>query len=467
MVTTNIHLRSRPPRRLVATLIIAVLAIGLTVQPTWAMSFNTTDGAINHPEKTDGTVTSCPTLTKPPRPYEVFLNTDDSEARGWWDPKDNKPWSFASRIAQIVCGAKQGAEIRIGMYFIRAIGTVSRPESDPEVIFNALEWVHNNRGVSIELVLDDALHKGSTRDQITQRFINIGRVTYCVNGCFNTNKPAVYLYAINHEKYLTISDTVWEPAEGPHPVVLSTSGNFSRGQIRNYWQEASLMYDDYKLWQQFDLRHDGMMTCASPGCIKTGSAIKNLQLRLERKIWVDPFYRRYTDPGRGTSVSFSPQTPSAPDYYISQFDGIDCAVDKNVRIAMFKLTDSKALRMAEALARLKKSGCTVKLLLSQSYGALVLANTVKSLLNKSGIPYQCSAIPMHTKMILIGPSTGNEGRALVGTANMTTSGLRYSDEHVLTIDTRRASAEFQEPMRRAYGMYLTGYDELSQGATPC
>lgn len=464
---TSTRLRSRGHQRLVAALLIAALAIGLTVQPTWAISFDTSDGTVSYPEKANGAVTSCPTLSAPPRPYEVFLNTDDSEARGWWDPKNNEPWSFASRIAQLICGAKSGSEIRIGMYFIRAIGTVSRPESDPEVIFNALEWVHKNRKVSIELVLDDGLHKGSTRDQVTERFKGIANVRYCINGCFNVNKSSVYIYAINHEKYLTVSDTVWDDSDGPHPLVLSTSGNFSRGQIRNYWQEASLIYDDFKLWREFDLRHDGMMACASPGCTNGGGAILALQLKKERSIWVDPFYRRYTDAGRGTSVSFSPQTPSAPDYYISQFDGIDCVVDKNVRIAMFKLTDSKALHMAESLARLKKNGCNVKMLLSQSYGALVLASSVKAVLNKAKIPYHCSAIPMHTKMILIGPSTGNEGRVLVGTANMTTSGLRYSDEHVLTLDTRRASPSFQEPMRRAYGMYLAGYDELSQGAKSC
>lgn len=75
---------------------------------------------------------------------------------------------------------------------------------------------------------------------------------------------------------------------------------------------------------------------------------------------------------------------------------------------MFKLTDSKALRMAESLARLQKDGCDVEMLLSQSYGALVLASSVKKVLNKAKVKFRCSAIPMHTKMILIGPSTGNE-----------------------------------------------------------
>lgn len=440
----------------------AALALGAT--PANAIGWDRDGNGVVKP----ATPSVCPTLPKAPEPFEVFLNTDDSESRGWWDPQNNEPWSFASRVSQVICGAKQGSQIRLGMYFIRLVGTVARPESDAEVIVSALEYVKKKRGVDIQLVLDDGLHKGATRTLITQRLKGIATVSYCVNGCFNVNKSSVYPFSINHEKVVTISDTTWANAEkGPHPVVLSTSGNFSRGQIRNYLQEATVVYDDYKLWQQFDQRLVGMKYCATPGCAKGGAPIKALQLKSERSIWVDPFYRRYTDAGRGTSVSFSPQTPDAPDHYISQFDSVDCAVDKRVRIAMFKMTDSKAQKMADTLARLKKSGCDVELLLSQSYGALVLSDSVVTTLNKAKVPFKCSAIPMHTKMILIGPMTGTEGRVLSGTANMSTSGLRYSDEHVITMDTRRASPEFQEPMRRAYGTYLTGYYELSQGATKC
>lgn len=458
---------SRRPagRRVLTTLLVliltGILAVGST--PASAISFDR-DGS---GEVKPATPSSCPTLPNTPAPFEVFLNTDDSESRGWWDPQNNKPWSFASRVAQVICGAEKGSQIRMGMYFIRLVGTVARPESDSEVIVSALEYVKKKRGVDVQIVLDDGLHKGATRTLITQRLKNIAGVSYCVNGCFNVNKSSVYPYAINHEKFLTVSDTTWSNAKGPHPVVLSTSGNFSRGQIRNYLQEATVVYDDYKLWKEFDLRFNGMKYCASPGCAKGGKPIKALNLKSERSIWVDPFYRRYTDAGRGTSVSFSPQTPSAPDYYISQFDSVDCAVDKRVRIAMFKMTDSKAAKMADTLARLQKDGCDVQLLLSQSYGALTMSPDVVKTLNAAKVKFKCSAIPMHTKMILIGPMTGTEGRVLSGTANMSTSGLRYSDEHVITMDTRRASTEFQEPMRRAYGTYLTGYYELSQGATKC
>ena len=68
-----------------------------------------------------------------------------------------------------------------------------------------------------------------------------------------------------------------------------------------------------------------------------------LQLTKQRDIWVDPIYRHYTDAGRGTSVSFTPQAGGRRDFYVRQFDDVDCTVDKKIRIAMFKLTDARAV----------------------------------------------------------------------------------------------------------------------------
>uniref|UniRef100_UPI0018DC61BA hypothetical protein n=1 Tax=Sedimentibacter sp. B4 TaxID=304766 RepID=UPI0018DC61BA len=83
------------------------------------------------------TDTVCPTLTSPPEPFEAWLNTDDFEKRGYLDPKNQTPWSFASRMAQVICGTADNATIKIGFFFIRALGTMteaglgSRPETTP------------------------------------------------------------------------------------------------------------------------------------------------------------------------------------------------------------------------------------------------------------------------------------------------------------------------------------------------
>lgn len=450
------------------------LLVGIPVVRADAASFTMQDSNVAMP---DGS--TCPTLDATPRPFETWFNIADMEQRGFWDPKDNTPWDFAGKLAQVVCGAEQGSEIKIGMFFIRALGTMAsaakdadlgdRPETDPEVIYDALEYVHRERGVKIGLVLDgDGINPAGAKAQISERLGKIATISYCRNGCFNINKASVYPYAINHEKFLTISDTVWKnDAAGTHPAILSMSGNFARSQIRNYSQETTLIYDDHKMFDLFDARYDGMTLCASKaGCDKGGFS-KDLPLKLDRKIWVDPIYRHYTDAGRGTTVSFTPATSTAVDFYIQQFDDVDCVVDKRIRIAMFKLTDSKAEQMVNALTRLKSRGCDIKMLLTYQGGSTTISPTVVKALNKAKIPTTCTNVAMHTKVILIGPEYGNSGRILTGTQNMSVAGLRYSEEHVITMDTRRASETFKEPMRKTYGEYMSGWYEFAKNTRSC
>jgi hypothetical protein len=452
----------------VAVAVVAALTLGLTTS-AGAVSFTPgADGLLQAPS-----ARSCPT-TGTPGPFEAWFNIADLERRGFVDPKNHVPWEFSKKIAQVICGAAPGANIRIGMYFMRAIGTMTdtglgeRPESDPEVIYDALEWVKVHRGVRIGLVLDGGIiTPKAARDQVTERLRSIATLTYCGTGCFNTNAAQVFPFAINHEKFLTISDTTWRNAKvGPHPAILSMSGNFARSQLRNYHQEVTLIYDDLEMFRQFGLRYGGMRYCASTGCSSSAGFPAGLRLTKQRGIWVDPIYRHYTDAGRGTSVSFSPQTPEATDFYVQQFNDVDCAVDHRIRIAMFKLTDSKAVTMVNALVRLRNRGCDVKMLLTYQGGSTTISPTVARLLSQAAIATRCTEVAMHTKLILIGPDH-NVGRVLTGTQNMSVSGLRYNEEHVVTLDPRRASAAYQEPLRRVYEQYRNGWYELSQKTRSC
>lgn len=462
------------------------------------------------------TTGACPTVTSPPRSFEVWFNIEDMEVRGYYDPINQEPWDYVKKVAQIICGAAKNSEIKIGMYFIRAIGTLqqpglrdtpddpsnanamgSRPESDPEVIYDALEYVAKYRGVKIGIVLDGGgITPGSAKRLINQRLIDIAKFTgfgskarpieWCKNGCFNTNGTTTFPYAINHEKFVTISDTIWDRVSGSatpsqanavvargtaeaKPALISTSGNFARSQTRNYQQELIVVYGDRKLQEQFSVRYDGMANCAKTGCSSNSGFpdVLKKNLKKDRKIWVDALNPHATDNGRGSYVIFSPQPSTVTDPYIAAFNNVDCTVDKRIRIAMFKLTDSKAEKMVKALASLKKRGCDIKMLLTQQGGATAISKTVVKLLKNAKIPAECTSVPMHTKVILIGPETNNNGRIYAGTQNMSTSGLRYSEEHTLILDARRASAEYQDDIRRAYGTYMEGWYELSQTAKKC
>jgi len=109
--------------KVMATLTAIGLSTALAAGSAGALTFATdSELVIKVP-----TTSACPTLTEQPRAYEAWFNVDDMEVRGYYDPLNQVPWDFPKKIAQILCGARQGAEIKIGMYFIRAIGTMSQP----------------------------------------------------------------------------------------------------------------------------------------------------------------------------------------------------------------------------------------------------------------------------------------------------------------------------------------------------
>jgi phosphatidylserine/phosphatidylglycerophosphate/cardiolipin synthase-like enzyme len=123
--------------------------------------------------------------------------------------------------------------------------------------------------------------------------------------------------------------------------------------------------------------------------------------------------------------------------------------------------------MVSSLTRLRKRGCDISMLLTYQGGSTTISPKVIKALKKANIPTRCTSIAMHTKLILIGPEHSNLGRVLTGTQNMSVAGLRYNEEHVITMDTRAASATYLEPMRRVYSQYMNGWYELSKDTRSC
>lgn len=424
----------------------------------------------------------------------VWSNIPDMQKFGYYDPAGRIPWSFATGMARIICGAAPNSTIKISMYFVRALVIdASAPETDANAIWDALEWVHVKRNVHVSMVLEgqnscvvaedgqscSSPGSGSSdsdlsdvRQRVADRFERIGDVTYCINGCFNTARFGTYFYGIEHEKFVTISDTIWPnstPGTGPdpnqHPIVISSSGNWARSQIHSYVQDAMYIYDDYKLYNEFSQRWDAMTSCANDKCSipnnQTG-AYASLHLSQEpgRSIWASNLVRRPTDAGKGTEVIFSPQRSTDANAYISQLDSVDCTVDRNVRIAQFNLSDALAQTMADRLKALAANGCKVDVLLSLPGGGRGLSSGVIATLNAAKIPYVCTARSMHTKLILIGPDQG-AGSILEGTQNLSVSGQLYSDEHIVSIKPQNVSKPgYRLDVAAAYAQYLTMFKQL-------
>ncbi|MGI3783380.1 MAG: hypothetical protein ACRYG2_21665, partial [Janthinobacterium lividum] len=272
--------------RLVVLLSALAVVFGLVVGPADAITLDR-DGSGNIALPSGD---ECPTIATP-APYEAWYNIDDMAQRGFWNPDDSTPWDYYKKMSQVICGAAKNSEIKIGMFFIRALGTMQgsalgdRPESDPEVVYNALEWVKTHRNVTVGLVLDGGtIMPAGDKSKVAQRLQDIASVYYCNNGCFNVNKAKVWPYAINHEKFLTISDTIWDSSGGTHPAILSMSGNFARSQLRNYHQETTLIYDDHAMFNMFDARYDAMKYCATKGCTSASGFPASMPLVKQRGI---------------------------------------------------------------------------------------------------------------------------------------------------------------------------------------
>lgn len=463
---------------------------------------NTFDSAANIPKGAD-----IKPYTSAPPAVDAWFNSTDVEERGIWNPDDNRPWKFTQQFSRLLCYTSEGADVTAAYYFFRGTNASdsaekNRPESDPETVFKALEWLAKNRNVKIKVLLDNtntcttsAPGQSCTnimgkvpRAALEKRFEKIpnSEVTYCVNGCFNRARYGTYPYAIEHEKFFTVSKTDF-PGAASKPMVISSSANLARSQIRNYRQEASLVYGDTLAWREFADRFTAMRDCAVNQCKLLGSNktwntsngnlgstvdTRNTQQKLlqegSRKIWVDPILRRGTDSGRGTSITFSPgrEADAAKfDVYVNQFDNVDCKTDAKIRLAMFKLTDGKAEKMASVLRDLKGRGCDVKMLMTSQGGQTVISKSVRSTLDKAKVDYKCTVDAMHTKLILIGPSTGNLGSILTGTQNMSVAGQLYSEEHVITFDAKKAVGQTRADIRAAYDSYQQEWTRLARGAS--
>lgn len=466
--------------------IVAAVAWSSLINPASAVDFTTDDsGNLAEPK---ASAAECPTLSNI-RPIEVWYNIEDLNTRGFGDPGDHDPWPLMTKTAQVICGAAPGAKIRIGMFFIRALGTMSgsslgaRPETDPEVVYDALEWVHKNRGVTIQIVLEGKPMPSSTRSQVSRRLKNIASVSYCSYGCLNYGSKLTFPYAVNHEKIIAISKTIWGNSDSnpgsDSSVVLSSSGNWARSQTRSYYQESVLVYGDKQYTKLMQDRFDTMRACVSTTKCKKKIGwpadekkwLKRsyvYKTKSYRDIWVDPLYQHPSNSGRGTWLSFAPAPTSMRDYYVQAFDKVDCAVQNQIRVAMFRMTDEASKKIVSALAKLRKNGCSVKVVLTSPVGGYSVSKALKKKMRDSDIWLRCSPIPLHTKLVLIGSSTGNEAKIITSTATMGVVSLTQSDEHTTTFDSSRATIPmYAEAIRRAYGQYSAGWTEIAAKATKC
>jgi hypothetical protein len=376
---------------------------------------------------------------------------------------------IASKLSRLFCAAAPGASIDISMYFVRAVGT--QPDVDP--ILTSLERVVRYRKVKVRIILEGRLYRpGMTFRKGLARLRRIATVVLCDDGCHNDRAPSDPAGSgIMHHKFITVSDMSW--ARGKDPAVVESSANWSQSQLANNWQSAVLLYDDARLYREFDVQFETLASCAA-GCGRWSGRLT--QLAISRRtygltdvanIWRDSApAEREAAPGSGRGVLFSPWFGSDP--LAVALNGYTCTAAHHSVLVDHMFITSARRSVLDALVGLKQRGCEVRIILNQ-YGDDPLSEGVREV-SDAGLTVSC--VPrVHDKAVLVDAVRTSDGavdNALwMGSQSLGGKALRYNDEALLRVSTADATGASRLANGELFARFLGDWKALDRRARTC
>lgn len=388
------------------------------------------------------------------------LRTPPTTAVWFTDPKSKAAVSnVTSNIGALICGAAKDSSIDVALFFLDATS------KEVEAILRPLELMHRFRGVNVRFLLERRDIPSGLGPSTRARLSRIGSIALCNAGCRNAGSQP----GILHQKFVRISNTIWR--RGTDPVLLASSANWSKRQLRAYWQSAILFANDPALTREFALRFDSMRVCATAptGC-KAWNAAAGHGIELNRnKVWVDKRSEaRRGSAGRGTAVAFSPT--DAGDPYLTALSGLKCTkAHHTVRLAMYVMTESRAKLLAGLLQKLHKAGCDVSVLVSVTGGSSTSKASIDQL-EKLGVPVRCVAL-MHTKFTVIDAVRATGGKTTQsiwdGSRNLASTSLRYNDDATISMTVQQATGAYATDLRSMQKQYLSHWSKMASARTSC
>ncbi|WP_284293755.1 phospholipase D-like domain-containing protein [Luteimicrobium album] len=283
---------------------------------------------------------SC-TAASTPSALSVFF-TDSAHLNGS---------GVSTNLARVICATAPKATVSVSLYILRD------QDSQAKRILDALRYVHAELGVKVRFILETT--HGGTPVSVANAVRSFASVTTCDQGCTNTGKVGAH----EHDKLLAISDMRWKSRTDP--VVVLGSANWSNRQLNEYWQSATMFYDDATMYRDQVQKFDRMRTCGAGQC----SSIKTVGSRS----WVKSSAGNWGiagDPvltasgGSGASYQFFPSVTGTDDM-VKDLRAITCRPGGTIRVGMYLTTPHRAKKIGTELGRLRKEGCDVKLLVGQ------------------------------------------------------------------------------------------------------
>lgn len=374
--------------------------------------------------------------------------------------------SMTRRLMGLFCAAANHSTISIAMYYIRR----DKRGADSYKILTALQRVHRFRGVHVRIILERRLYRRGSAMLPTLSYLrSFANVVLCSTGC-----RGVRTLGVEHDKFVTVSDTRW--SSRVTPVTWTSSANWSEAQLQYHWQSSMVVYGDPAITKALRTRWDSMAACAQPGgcgtwntkLVRRGLSPQRYGVQKVDDVWQDVWQEEFPgSSGRGLGMSFTPHgvgdaVADALDRYTC--DPVNQPDHVTVRVAHSFISRGRSA-VVQALKRLQDAGCHVSVL-SQIPNKRTHINYVRSVLGVDAV--RCLPL-MHDKSIMVDAlRVGDQTPERVvwsGSEGLAAFSLHLNDNQVLRLSVEEASPEYRDDNAAVYAAFGRQWDTEAQLST--
>lgn len=350
-----------------------------------------------------------------PRPCRDAATDPVTTTAAFNNPAAGEATDVVAQICSLVKQAEPGSRIRLAHFVISG-------DAGADFVSELVDA--HRRGVDVQVVLDgwqvdnpavDALRAEIGTDPARDSWLHV-----CSNLSPEGNTASCIGTKGQHNKFYLFSRT-----GGRSNVVVQSSANFTDLNSSTYWNNASTIVGNPRLYAAYDSYFD--------------------DLAAERQD--DDYYRTVTTGMRGGFVKahFFPRATGDP--IVDFLSGVECSGGTTIRIGMSEW-DTYRIGIAERLVRLAEQGCDIRIvrgLMDEEVAALLESHpniAIRTLDDAGELPGR-----IHSKYLLVEGNIDGEAdarRLLTGSPNFNHTSLRRNDEAMITTNLKPLYTQYRD-----------------------